>query len=63
RDEIKLRKNEMKLRKNEIASPKNFSIPRWKIRICSEDFWGFLRGLAIGTRGTSAPSEARISNL
>ena len=53
----------MKLRKNEIASPKNFSIPRWKIRICSEDFWDFLRGLAIGTRGTSAPSEARISNL
>ena len=57
----------MKLRKNEIASPKNFPIPRWKIRICSEDFWDFLRGgLAIGTRGTrgtSAPSEARISNL
>ena len=57
----------MKLRKNEIASPKNFPIPRWKIRICSEDFWDFLGGgLAIGTRGTrgtSAPSEARISNL
>ncbi len=34
----------MKLRKNEIASPKNFPIPRWKIRICSEDFLDFLGG-------------------
>ena len=34
----------MKLRKNEIASPQNFPIPRWKIRICSEDFWDFLGG-------------------
>ena len=35
RGEIKVRKNEMKLRKNEIISPKNFSVPRWRIKTSS----------------------------
>ena len=32
RAEIKVRKNEMKLRKNQIISPKNFFVPRWRIK-------------------------------
>ncbi len=44
RAEIKVRKNEMKLRKKQIKVPKNFFVPRWRIRNPSEEIFDFLEG-------------------
>ena len=41
---MKLWKNEMKLRKKQIKLPKNFFVPRWRIRNSSEEIFDFLGG-------------------